>query len=154
MKTNYFNSIKSLEELKKLYKELAMLHHPDRGGDTATMQEINSQYHLFCENPTFSYKYPDDKVDVMVYPEVLAKILNLKGIVIELIGAWLWVSGNTQAHKEQLKAAGFWFAPKKSMWYYRPQWMKSHKHNPLDINAIRNKYGSDVIHKTVQEKIN
>ena len=40
----YFNNIRTLEALKKAYRELAMLHHPDRGGDTATMQAINAEY--------------------------------------------------------------------------------------------------------------
>ena len=145
MKKIYFTNISSLEELKKHYKDLAMKHHPDRGGDTATMQEINNEYRYFCENPSFDFKYAGDKEDLLVYPEVLSKIINFKGIVIELIGAWLWVSGNTIAYKTELKQAGFWYASKKQMWYWRPDGLKSNKHDPIDINAIRNKYGSDVI---------
>ena len=151
---NYFENISSLEELKKRYKILAFEHHPDRGGDTATMQTINAEYEKFCESPPFTYKYASDKIDLLIYPEVISKLINLKGIVIELIGAWLWVSGNTIAYKKELKDAGFWFAPKKSMWYFRPEWMKGHGHKPLDIGSIRNKYGSDVIHESVQERIN
>jgi hypothetical protein len=84
---------------------------------------------------------------------VLEKIMHLAGITIELIGRWLWISGNTIAYKAELKSAGFWWAPKKQMWYFRPEGMKSNKHDPLDINAIRNKYGSDVIHRSEQAKI-
>lgn len=40
----YFAAINNLEELKREYKRLAMQHHPDRGGDTATMQAINAEY--------------------------------------------------------------------------------------------------------------
>ena len=40
----YFNNINSLDELKKEFRRLAMLHHPDRGGDTATMQAINPEF--------------------------------------------------------------------------------------------------------------
>src|SRR5579872_2181181 len=95
--TNYFKNINSIEELKKRYKELALKFHPDReGGDTATMQEINNEYEYFCEHPTFDFKHEGDKEDLFIYPEVLEKIINLKGIIIELIGAWLWVSVNTK----------------------------------------------------------
>ena len=146
MKTTYFLNINSLEELKKRYKELALKHHPDReGGSTAIMQDINNEYQYFCEHPAFVFKHEGDKDDLLTYPEVLAKIINFKGIIIELIGSWLWVSGNTIVYKKELKEAGFWFAPKKLMWYFRPDGLKSRKHNPLDINTIRNKYGSDVI---------
>ena len=40
----YFENIATLDDLKKAYRHLAMIHHPDVGGDTATMQEINAEY--------------------------------------------------------------------------------------------------------------
>ena len=55
MKTQYFKDCSSLYEIKKLYKELAMIHHPDKGGDTATMQEINNEYESIMKNPFFSF---------------------------------------------------------------------------------------------------
>src|ERR1035441_9676592 len=69
MKATYFTNINSIEELKKCYKELALKHHPDRkGGDTATMQEINNEYKYFCEHPSFNFKHESDKDDLFVYP--------------------------------------------------------------------------------------
>lgn len=41
---SYFGSVKSFDELKAHYRALAMQHHPDRGGDLATMQAINAEY--------------------------------------------------------------------------------------------------------------
>ncbi len=40
----YFVNCKTLDELKKEYRRLVMIHHPDVGGDTATMQAINAEY--------------------------------------------------------------------------------------------------------------
>lgn len=40
----YFTNCTTLEDLKKEYRRLTMLHHPDRGGDTATMQAINAEH--------------------------------------------------------------------------------------------------------------
>ena len=40
----YFTNCTTLEALKKEYRSLCMLHHPDRGGDTATMAAINEEY--------------------------------------------------------------------------------------------------------------
>lgn len=40
----YFANIVDLESLKREFKRLALANHPDRGGDTATMQEINAEY--------------------------------------------------------------------------------------------------------------
>lgn len=40
----YFAQCKNLEELKKEFRRLVMIHHPDRGGDVETMKEINNEY--------------------------------------------------------------------------------------------------------------
>lgn len=42
----YFNNIKSLSELKKQFRTLALANHPDKGGETKTMQEINSEFDI------------------------------------------------------------------------------------------------------------
>jgi len=41
---NYFQNIQSLADLKKQYRALALANHPDKGGNTAVMQEINLQF--------------------------------------------------------------------------------------------------------------
>ena len=51
MNIKYFYNCHTLEEVKRKYKELAMLHHPDRGGNTATMQEINLEYEEIQKEP-------------------------------------------------------------------------------------------------------
>ena len=51
----YFTTCRTLEELKKEYRRLCMIHHPDRGGDTATMQAINSEYDALF--PSFKLAY-------------------------------------------------------------------------------------------------
>lgn len=40
----YFTNCTTLDELKKEYRRLAMLNHPDRGGDEETMKAINNEY--------------------------------------------------------------------------------------------------------------
>lgn len=42
----YFTNIKTLDDLKKEFRRLAMIHHPDRGGDVETMKEINNEYDM------------------------------------------------------------------------------------------------------------
>jgi len=36
----------TLEDIKKAYRELVKIHHPDKGGDSAIMLEINSAWEL------------------------------------------------------------------------------------------------------------
>ena len=45
----YFTNCSTLDELKKEYRRLAQLFHPDCGGDTATMQRINADYTVMME---------------------------------------------------------------------------------------------------------
>lgn len=40
----------SSSELKSKYKQLAIKHHPDKGGDLALMQKVNSAYDLLAGN--------------------------------------------------------------------------------------------------------
>jgi hypothetical protein len=44
--TEWLAAAKNLDELKTLYRGLARQHHPDLGGATSTMQEINAEYDL------------------------------------------------------------------------------------------------------------
>ena len=51
----YFTNCRTLDELKKEYRRLAMLNHPDRGGDEETMKAINNEYDAVF--PTFKLAY-------------------------------------------------------------------------------------------------
>ena len=44
----WFDDPRSIEQLKKQYRQLAKRYHPDMGGSNAIMQEINAEYQL-CE---------------------------------------------------------------------------------------------------------
>ena len=72
--------------------------------------------------------------------EAITKISHL-GLTIEVCGSWVWVSGDTKPHKEALKEAGFKWAPKKSMWHFRPTDHKSYSRGKWSINEIKEKHG-------------
>ena len=40
----YIKNVTSFEDLKKKYRDLLRQNHPDNGGDTAVMQDINAEY--------------------------------------------------------------------------------------------------------------
>ncbi|SUU51249.1 DnaJ-class molecular chaperone with C-terminal Zn finger domain [Acinetobacter baumannii] len=119
MKKWFSSDVNNLDDLKKEYRKLCFKHHPDMGGSTENMQAINSEYEQllkvlinkkadsnYSEKSTF--KNRDEEIEAEIrLREVLEKIEILDGLEIERIGLWLYVSGNTKAHKEALKEAGF-----------------------------------------------
>ena len=45
----FFSGVESKQSLKKRYKDLIKIYHPDNlDGDTDTIQEINSEYNKLC----------------------------------------------------------------------------------------------------------
>ena len=134
------------EAVMLAYRRAAMKYHPDRGGSLQMMQAVNEaletlqaaldQGQTFEPNETQS-DYGDE------LNAAIRAIIDLPGIVIEICGSWVWVSGDTRPHKDVIKAAGFKWAPKKAMWHFRPAEYKSHfSRGRMDMDDIRNKYGS------------
>lgn len=39
----------TLEDIKNVYRKLASINHPDKGGDNETMQIINTAYAELCK---------------------------------------------------------------------------------------------------------
>jgi hypothetical protein len=76
----------------------------------------------------------------------LGAVINLKGLIIEVCGAWVWVTGDTRPHSTVLKAAGFKWASKKVAWYFRPADYKSFSRGKYNLNEIRIVYGSTKPH--------
>ena len=67
----------------------------------------------------------------------------MSGLVYEVIGNWIWISGNTIEHKEALKEMGCKWAAKKKQWFYRPEEHKSYwNREEHTIEEIRAKYGT------------
>ena len=151
--TKYFVNCKTLDELKKVYKHLAQKHHPDVGGDTATMQAINAEYEArfevlkrsqneqAAEDTTGKTHATTESAGDFI--TIIDHLLKMDGLEIELCGRWLWIGGETMKHKEELKACGCrWSSTKKLWsWHFQEDGMKWHKGSKT-MAQIRSKYGS------------
>ncbi|RXK81279.1 J domain-containing protein [Filimonas effusa] len=145
----YFNECQTLEEVKALYKKLAKENHPDAGGDTATMQAINTEYAYACAVIAKGASMSDAEADEEIrlseeYRQIIEAIINLPGIVIELVGRWLWISGNTYPVRKELSTAELTYHGKKKVWYYSPDEYKKRGTNK-SLDEIKAKYGSEQI---------
>lgn len=143
----YFTGVKTVEELRKRYRELLKKFHPDNdGGSVEITQEINAEYdRLFAilskENKADRKSTThDDKAENEAFKAVLNQIISYS-MEIELIGSWIWCF-NCYAYKDRLKELGFKFAPKKKAWtWHYGEYSRYHK-GETPIDDIRAKYGS------------
>jgi len=144
---NYFKNITTIEEAKKLFRELAKLNHPDKGGSLEAMQKINFEYDLICSQILTGQNLTEKEfktafTDSQKVKEIIEKIGNLPLINIEIVGSWLWVTGLTQPVKKELKTAGLFWASKKLAWFYKSPEEKSKSRGNTNLDEIRAKYGS------------
>ncbi|HWZ15436.1 MAG TPA: hypothetical protein VNW95_09380 [Mucilaginibacter sp.] len=155
----WFKECETLEEVKALYKKLAKQYHPDLGGDTASMQEINKEYAFATAKAIKGANLSDEEAENEIlsseaYRKAVEQIVHVDGITIELVGYWLWVTGNTYPVRTTLKTAGFLFAPKKVAWYFRTAEYKVNQSSGKSLDQIRSKYGSEVLNDEQPKKRN
>ena len=159
----HFSSVTSLDELKLQYKKLAFKNHPDRGGKTEVMQEINSEYEQLLNriiNEASKDQYQDSsengrgfwssrsehsEVEKKV-KQAIDAIINLDGLDIEIIGVWVWVSGDTKQHKDKLKEAGFVWNRVQCKWVFIGK--KSNGRGRMTLDQMRELHGSQKVKKT------
>ncbi len=100
MTITYLKDAETLQELKKLYFKMAKEYHPDHGGDTETMKQINNEYdYLQGILPNQKPKTDDEKIftetveSMGIYKEVISELMKYRDITIEIVGSWVWVFG-------------------------------------------------------------
>lgn len=160
MKFNYLVEIKTVEMLKRMYRHFAVILHPDCGGSNEAMKQLNAEYDYWLkkvgnihestkgEEETYTTNINEEDLDDG-FRDIINEIAYLinKGVIFaELCGSWIWISGNTKDYKDILKKVGFFWSPKKKMWYWhsKDQKRKFYK-NSKSIEEIRAIYGSKKI---------
>ncbi|MQL50132.1 MULTISPECIES: J domain-containing protein [Photorhabdus] len=138
------------QDIKKTYKCLAIKYHPDKNPlGTEMMKAINAAFDFLMANfekvNQFQSSNQDDHYN---YGEDLERVLTtlngLAGIILEVIGNWIWISGETKPHKDILKELGCKWANKKKRWFYRPEEHKSHfNRKEHSMEEIREMYGTN-----------
>jgi curved DNA-binding protein CbpA len=161
-KMKHFNNPTTLEELKKQYKTLVFKHHPDRGGDTEIMKQVNAEYetlfaklknvHKSASGETYTSKEENTETPEQ-FREILEKLIHLDGINIEICGSWLWITGNTYNNREALKSLKFKYSKNKNAWYYHEEGYRKHSKKSFTLDQIRDLWGSESVHTANGDKL-
>ncbi len=154
----YFEGLTQEIEIKARYKQLAKQYHPDLGGDTAIMQQINTQYEQVLQGAYQKAGKSITEIDELLKNDMqaataLQMIIGLTNISVELCGNWIWITGDTRPVKDLLKKANFFWATKKEAWYWRPPEQKfSRKGGTRDLAWIRANHGTSSLNKESNKK--
>lgn len=143
----WFADVRTVEELRKKYRELLKRHHPDNEkGSVEITQEINQEYdRLFSELSKGekmegrTYSHEEDEQ----FKKVLNEIIDFN-ITIEIIGSWIWCF-NCYPYREKLKELGFTWCTKKKAWAWHGKPYHKFHNKEISLDDIRAKYGSEKV---------
>lgn len=149
---NYFtvSPDTTLDSLKKQYYQLAKRYHPDVGGNNEEFKAVGAEYEaiqkLLLKGNNFTTQNASNEQNISdAFKAIIDRIIHIPGINIEIIGSWIWVSGNTFPVKEELKNAGFKFQGAKKMWFWHAGDYTKRGKGEISIEEIRANYGSQNI---------
>lgn len=162
------NQIENVNELRTVYKKLLIKWHPDNNKEdtTSVVQEINAEYDEFFKRLKYSFEYGDsysnasdsmkqayDYTKDQEMRDIIQKlcIYEQYGVILEICGTWLWVSGNTKEFKEEFKTMGLHWAKKKKMWYIHFDDYHKYSKRTMSMEHIRETYGSVSIHRKEED---
>jgi len=148
-----FASCAGVQQIKNLMREYAKRLHPDLnpGIDDGEFKSMSAAYHAELQNRHLE-THTDDigKAHKYYYneqneQEILDKVaellaLNLNGVVIDLVGTWIWVSGETRANRTALKSAKMRYHGKRAMWYWRKAAYKT-RYSDKSFSELKSAYG-------------
>lgn len=152
----FFNGCKSLNELKKLYKELARKNHPDFGGNVEVMQKINAEYDEMIKYfAKFGSKTEKEKAQREVpekFRKIIESLLKMPYIQVEIVGGWIWLSGNVALYLRKIQAMGFKYSTKQKRYYLADGMTENRRASRWSMERIREEYGSEILESTEQIK--
>ncbi len=151
-----FNNCKSIEEAKKVYRELSKNNHPDKGGSVEMMQQINIEYDrfikLFIDNRVNNFSADKDyNINSEPFIDMLKKVIHFD-MEIEIIGFWIYARDCWSVEaKETLKELGFWYSKKHKSYVFSGT-KKKRIRSKLTTEDIRDIHGSTTVKEREEKK--
>jgi hypothetical protein len=150
--------INDIDSLKKQYRELALKYHPDAGGTHEQFLELKNEYDMLFKKILNNSNLNDEqKANEIKLDEALQNVVDclifLPNIKIEIIGKWIWVSGDTYSIRTILKSAGLIFIKKAGVPFWVYKGVESAGRGKMTIDEIKSKYGTHTMTKTSNKKL-
>ena len=73
---------------------------------------------------------------------MLDRIMFLKGVDIEVIGGWIWITGNTFCCQDNIEKLGFMFSHTKTAWYWHKGEYRKKSGKIQSMDEMRDFWGS------------
>lgn len=147
--TRYFANCTTLEEVKATFHRLAKELHPDNGGNAEEFKAMMSEYkeafnrlkniHKNHEGETYEKETNETPEE---FADLIRTLTRMNDCIVELIGSWIWVSGNTKEYKGQLKELNFKFSGNKQAWYFHEGAYHRRGGKVYNMDDIRAMYNS------------
>lgn len=158
----FFFECYTVEAVKNRYRDLAKKHHPDLGGDTATMQAINVEYadamRGAIADEENEYRREQATAGFEPLREAIEFAVTLpENVSVIIRGFWLWLEGETYLCKNRIKSftsadgKHFRWSKHKTAWYFAavPSMNRSgHCYSFEEIEAI---HGREVVSERIRQ---
>jgi hypothetical protein len=140
------NRTYSRKEIKFAYRKLINLYHPDKDTGNVEMSKlVNEAWKQLKDLDEATFLNSETSVNLsQLLQDAIDSVRNLDGVIIEIIGCWIWVSGNTKPHKEILKDNKFRYSRGKG-WYFTTAQKKRLRSYCSTLQDIRDNHGSETI---------
>jgi hypothetical protein len=151
------NNQYTLADIKTIYRQLASKNHPDKGGNTESMQLINAAfdelYKFFVDNDVLDVKQ-DEELHAFDF-DFISELKTMQGVNIEVCGYWIWLTGNTYLYKDKIHVLGFKYSKAKKSWYWSPCIdMTKYRRGCWSMKSIRKIHGSQIVDNEIQQALN
>jgi hypothetical protein len=139
--------ISDLDSLKKQYFKLAKKYHPDAGGTTIQFQQLQAEYDSLLKKllkgSSLNTEQQENEIVIdQAIRDIINSLINIEGLNVEVIGKWLWISGDTYPVRTTLKQAGLTFIKKGGLPYWVYKGVESTSRGKMSIEDIKAKYGT------------
>lgn len=146
---NLFETCKTFDEAKTLFRKLSKQMHPDAGGTHEAFINLMKQFENF--RPVFSEEnnFANQAFNKAKFAEIIELLKDLDNVQITFAGTFIWVEGDTYSQREKIKALSLpnykkaSFASKKKAWYFAPIDYQKKSRKAYGLDEIKQMFGAE-----------